>query len=504
LPNSRISRGSRVEAVIRAACRRRFLVLAVEQLAPALALVLGGGILMLLLGTQILNWYWLVLLAVTGLALASTRMRTRMATPYRVAQLLDRRFELRDSLSTAWFLLSRTDRPEDFASRFQIERAEANAASLEPSQAFPFTGRSYWALTGALAAVALGLFAARYLATSSLSLERPLIEIHLASVFERVEKSIFAKNRPASVLDAVDRRQANLPQSSEAQPRDGRSGLPNSRNAEAGKPNEMSGGVSPTQKNDAQGENRSQDTQAGNRQSGASTAQSNAGNPAQPKGGNPASSQQAKTSERQADRRQGSSGLMNKMKDALSGLMAKMRPAGSSQKSPQNGERSSNEQRGEDQMAVSQDPRNPSQQNAQNDQASEKQSTEGQAQGQTTEKAQASQGRNSDQSPDAKSSDAHSGVGRQNGQNDVKEAEQLKAMGKLEEIIGKRSANVTGEVMVETPSGKQQLKTQYSGQIGHHADLGGEINRDEIPLMYQQYVREYMEEVRKQPVKSGQ
>jgi len=28
--------------------------------------------------------------------------------------------------------------------------------------------------------------------------------------------------------------------------------------------------------------------------------------------------------------------------------------------------------------------------------------------------------------------------------------------------------------------------------------LGGEINRDEVPLIYRQYVRDYMEEVHKQ------
>ena len=70
-------------------------------------------------------------------------------------------------------------------------------------------------------------------------------------------------------------------------------------------------------------------------------------------------------------------------------------------------------------------------------------------------------------------------------------------MGKLAEIIGKRSANLTGDMTVETASGNQQLKTEYSQRMGHHADLGGEINRNEIPLMYQQYIRDYMEAVRK-------
>jgi len=51
---------------------------------------------------------------------------------------------------------------------------------------------------------------------------------------------------------------------------------------------------------------------------------------------------------------------------------------------------------------------------------------------------------------------------------------------------------------VETRSGHETLQTQYSGRVGHHADLGGEIDRDEVPVALQQYVREYMEQVRKQ------
>jgi hypothetical protein len=38
--------------------------------------------------------------------------------------------------------------------------------------------------------------------------------------------------------------------------------------------------------------------------------------------------------------------------------------------------------------------------------------------------------------------------------------------------------------MVEVSLGKQQLKTQYSQQNAAHAEAGGEINRDEVPLAY--------------------
>jgi hypothetical protein len=57
---------------------------------------------------------------------------------------------------------------------------------------------------------------------------------------------------------------------------------------------------------------------------------------------------------------------------------------------------------------------------------------------------------------------------------------------------------------VENPSGKQHLETDYSGRLAQHTDSGGEINRDEIPLMYQQYVREYMSQVRRQATQHKQ
>jgi hypothetical protein len=72
-------------------------------------------------------------------------------------------------------------------------------------------------------------------------------------------------------------------------------------------------------------------------------------------------------------------------------------------------------------------------------------------------------------------------------------------MGKLAEIIGKRSHDVSGEMMVDVPSGKQDLKTAYTGKVAQHSDSGGEINRDEVPVSLQEYVREYMQRVHRQP-----
>ena len=71
-------------------------------------------------------------------------------------------------------------------------------------------------------------------------------------------------------------------------------------------------------------------------------------------------------------------------------------------------------------------------------------------------------------------------------------------MGKLSEIMGKRAEKQTGEVMVEVNSSKaQQLRTAYSQKNGTYSNSGGEIHRDEVPLLYQDYVQHYFEQVRR-------
>ena len=75
-----------------------------------------------------------------------------------------------------------------------------------------------------------------------------------------------------------------------------------------------------------------------------------------------------------------------------------------------------------------------------------------------------------------------SGVGSQDGDKSIKQAEQLAAMGKISEIIGKRSANISGETTVEVQSTSQQLHTPYAQRGAQHTQGGAEIDRDEIPV----------------------
>jgi hypothetical protein len=458
-----------------------------------LALVFGGIILMLLLGTQILDWYWLVLLGGVGAGIALYRVLRSRIAPYRVAQVLDREFELKDSLSTAWFLRRGANPREDSVAQFQIARAEELAEAVRVAEAFPFRAQRTWAVAGALAAVAFGLFAVRYMVTSSLSLRQSLIPLRLEAVFERSEDPHSLEARRALDSAAGDPNAKLIPPEVRETAPNGDANHPQDGKENAAE--SAASGSSPDQNTDPHATKSSQEAQAhegGRSSSDAKSGDKADGSPRQ----EPGSKANPDTKDQAARGQDASPGLMDKMKDALSSLMAKMHPGQNSQGSPQDNKRQNADGKTGNPNSTSKDQAG-QQQDAGNQQPSREQNSQGQAQGQTKEKAQASQSQASDQSTES-GSDSRSGVGRQDGSKGVKEAEQLQAMGKLEEIIGKRSANLTGEMSVETPSNKQQLKTAYSQRQGHHSDSGGEINRDEIPLMYQQYVRQYMEQVRKQ------
>ena len=473
--------GSRVEAAISAADRRRSLTIALEQAAAPLSTVLGAAILMLLVGTNILAWYWVALLALSGLALIAARVRSHSLQRYRLAQILDHRLKLSDSLSTAWFLMSQS--AADPIARIQIAQAEQIAREVRPAAAFPFAGRRAWALAGVLAALAFGLFAVRYLVTRSLSLQQALIPMHFGPVLEALERPFSASGAKAS-----PGQQALLSQPAQPEQHDGRSDTSIPRQPKPGDP----AGAAPSQ---LTSQPNSQPDAFETAEGKAAGADSNHNAQSQPQD-QPGVSQSSPQTSEQATAQQSSPGLVDKMKDALSSLMAKMRLNSMPQQPGRNGERSGEEQKSADQSALGKG-QHGNQPNAVGDQASREQTTDGQAQGQTAEKAQTAQGRNADSSAEHKGSDSQSGIGHQDGEKELREAEQLRAMGKLAEIIGKRSASLTGDMTLETPAGKQQLKTEYSGRLSHHSDLGGEINRDEIPLIYQQYIRDYMEEVRK-------
>ncbi len=352
---------SRVRRVVEGGFRRSNLVLLVEHSALALAAVFGGLILLLLLGTQIFDGRWLLLLALAGAAVVFVRVRGRILSRYRVAQLVDRRLQLNDSLSTAWFLL---ESPAiGGLAQTQIDRAEETARTVKPAAVFPFVWRRTWSLAAALFAVAFGLFALRYLVTSSLSLKQALIPLSFplpAEVLERIE-NLAGRNS----LDHKNQLKGSLP-NAQREASDGSD--PSSRDtnraeASTGKPDAGNNNQRSSESRDTHeaGGQQSQSADRANSPDQTQSAENSKQRPDQAANGRPSSNEQSAAKESSQENRGQNPGLLDRMKDALSGLMAKMRQE---QGELKNSERSPQQKSGE-QAAESRSRNGQMQQNSQ-------------------------------------------------------------------------------------------------------------------------------------------
>src|SRR5437588_9561641 len=165
-----------VVTLVRLAQRRilgnEFLSQAVNASSAALIAL----ILLLLLGTQILRWQWAVTIPLAAAAAGLYEIRRRLPSRYRVAQIVDHRMELADTLSTALFFSEA--RPAAGASmetrQTQFARADKLADSVDMRRAIPFVVPRTVYLLAALFLVASSLFALRYGLSRRLDLKQPL------------------------------------------------------------------------------------------------------------------------------------------------------------------------------------------------------------------------------------------------------------------------------------------------------------------------------------------
>ena len=484
--------------------RRRCLFhLFVHQLAFAAAVALGGCILLLLLGTQILDWYWPAALFLVSLAAGLWRARSGIRSGYQVARSIDERLKLRDSLSTAFYFIEhpeRTGSPREVVERQRAAAEElVRTADLRAGLPF-FAPRSVYACA-ALAMAAFGIFAIRYGVMRSLDLRPSLVRIafdgfsgspqELAANQKKARRAADGDPLAAKSLDP-SRPDADLNQSPE-------DALNTPDTAQASAEN---GSESRDTKAGTKGDENLPQEQADSGEKGdRSSPDSDAGN-ASDKG---ASQSKPDGSPREAGASASTNGdnssLSEKVRDALANLLSTLKQSKKSD-GKQSAGNSQNSQSGQRQASNKDQKGNQDSGKGQNTEASAS-DTEGE-QAQNGDQSQSSQGTSSRKNSDrASSQDGKSGIGKEDGDKSIREAEQLAAMGKISEIIGKRSQNVTGEVMVEVASGKQQLKTQYSQRDATHGEAGSQIDRDEVPLAYQQYVQQYFEEIRKLPAGKG-
>jgi hypothetical protein len=468
-----------IDQLLNRAQQRVFIQSLTEAACLATAVLAFSCALVFITGTAFLALWVPVAAAVVALGLAFYRAFRARPTPALAALTLDRRCRLADALSTELhFRGSGLD-----IAKAQRAQAEAAARSVVVEQALPFS-RPRWLYPAAgFVTLALFLFALRFGIERRLDLAPPLLAIHQDPLSLAARQDEAAKTKRNADADVISRLGTSTPDDPSEQ------NLPNPPGAAVDAANPANPNSPPA--NVAGG--KTADGEAG--EPGA-TGQQSSGGDQKPGADQPPSSRDGSPQSAQGGSKgQGSpesSGLLSKLRDAMAGLMSKMKPQGN--QSPPAGQQNSqqangkqpsgNQQSGQKGGQYGQKSADGQPQAGEDDQASadSEQGKSGDGKGKTDQNAAAKPG---------------SGMGHSDGSKELKDAEQLEAMGKLSEIIGKRSASITGEMTIESQSGPQQLKTTYARNNAKHAATSGDVARDEIPVELQAYVQKYFEQVRK-------
>ncbi len=484
--------------------RRRLLINElIAQGAITASAALLAFIVLLLLGTQVLNWHWLISIPLLAAAVGLDRVRRRLPSPYVTAQIVDHRLQLNDTLSTAvFFSQCESFKGSEDMRRLQAERAGRLAQAVDPRVAVPYRVPRAAYTMGALVVVASSLFALRYGLHRRLDLKPPLAQMLHQSFGKEEQKeqvSSLRKKLPPQMQ----------PQTEEAYDQ-GRDGDPQAGNQQddlsdaSGDASEIPAAAGDSQKSAADSTKQSD-------QGDRMESESGDGQDDEAEGGDGDKSSNGEQGASKSDQKRDSGGkqdasnssenssLMSKVKDAWQNLMSRMKPQQGQSGSQQSSMDSKNNQ-AKGRTPGKQSSKD-SQQQQSGGQAGDAEDSQGSEQAQG---AQDPQGKGAGKSDSPQTSkQPGSGIGSQDGDKNIKQAEQLAAMGKISEILGKRSATVTGESTIEVQNTSQQLHTPYAQRGVQHSQGGAEINRDEVPVALQSYVESYFEQVRKLPPPAG-
>jgi hypothetical protein len=482
-----------LEDLIRRARRRFILNETLGQIAFAAAIAIAGLALILILGTRWLEWWTLSLFALAGVGWGAWRVSRSLPDSYVTAVRLDTNAGLSDTLSTAVYF---TEVPK-MASDFQVaqrRQADAAAGRVDLERAVPFTIPRTLYLMAGFAVLASALLLVRFSTGHGLDLRAPITEVLFEDQAAQQlgkKKTGYADPAKQKAMEAAESLLAKLgiPMSPDEK---------QSESALAKAIDEALDGSAPPADKGKKGPpgGQSEDGKSGNAlqqspdgdsmdgkpsDSGEQNADSKSPNSQDGKAGDKGSPKSGQNADKNS--------LLSKLKDAVSNMMSKA-----------NQDKGSGSQKGaQDQKQAKSDKSSGEKSDSgkgkdqQGQQQGDAQAGDPNGDPQEGQQAEGKQGAKSAQS----SSQAGSGVGSQDGAKDLKAAEQLKAMGKISEIIGKRAATVTGETTIEVQSGNQQLRTAYSSKSAAHGEADSDVSRDEIPVGRQAYVQQYFEQVHK-------
>jgi hypothetical protein len=477
-----------VLTLVKRARRRLFHNELFSQGAYAAVAVLIAFILLLLFGTGILDWRWMLAVSTLAMAAALYRARKRLLSPYAAAQVVDRRLGLADTISTAVYFQEESAQPVSPSIRqFQLERAVRVAQSADVRRAVPYATPRGVYLMAVLVLVAGSLFGLRYGLMGRLDLKPPLARVLQQQLGwqERPEVARNIKRQPPQLPNQPDdAASVNDPDQAQSMQPD------TSANDGSDAPNDSSAEKSDSTKSDAQkdGNRAGKPGDEGDQDAQGESAPPQSDDKSGEQSGNQDRKQQS-AGKPDASNSGENSSLMNKAKDLLQNLLSSLKPP-QSNSGNQQANRDPHTPQGKGLPKQQKDKSGQAQRGQEGDQPEGQQGEQGQDQ-----QDQQGNGRNDSQQANKQPG---SGAGNQDGDKRIKQAEDLAAMGKITEILGKRSANLSGEATVEVESTSQQLKTAYAPGAAQHGQSGSEIDRDEIPVAMEPYVQEYFKQARQQ------
>jgi hypothetical protein len=433
---------SQLHEFLRRSKRRAITAALLDQAVMASCAALAGMILLLFLGTQILNWYWLVILFGGSFGFGLYRTIRRIPSDYGLAQRVDRRLELGDSLSTACYFAGADNGNRQAGLKdVVLRRAEEMCAKIAVETAAPirFTRSVY--VAGVLALAAAGMFGVRFGVRGSLDLRTPLMP-GFADYF-------MTAWQVAGLRKPVMPRNAKLP------PPPGAPFDPLAE--EALQAFDENGAFDELKKNSMGLPDKKPSTE--------------------------------------------DTGLLDKLMDAWKDLVKGVNvddEQGGGAESTANKSEYEKGEKGEKGGKGEKGEKGNQAQNQPGQGAPDPNQPTSDEQANAQSASTPSQGEEDFAETDTDDGSERTGAGQGNGSMEIRNAERLNAMGKINEQYLERQAKITGEMMVEVPSNKKQdLATPYSQSDAAHAEGGGQIHRDQVPLIYQQYVQQYFEQVRK-------
>ena len=478
--------------VVHRARRRSLVHLGFQDVLEACTAALLGPACLLVLGTDLLHETLLLVFLAAGLVFGTYRWLRARPCAYGVAQKLDSRWGTDDQISTAYYF---TEYPESRGplAKQQQDLAVPLATSGDIAAALPLQmPKAAYACAGMVVLIA-GLFALRYSVQSSLSLKPPLPPIVMQALLgERAEE--LWEQEPSEEL-------AEASQQTAASNREERELDPDTRGDQPEPVPQIAGGGQPPEAlaedlmEVPEVEGLSFDEQYGDELAaaegeGQESGDEQAGLEADADERRPGDASPLRDPSRPdaGSMSEESNDLLSRLQDAFEKMLSSMnlqeKRTGESG-DPTGGEES--QQPGET-GAEAQAQAGEGQEGGESD-------SQGQDGGGTPENPQElAQGEGGSEASNLTPEDqATSSAGSNDGSKELAEAALSQAMGALSELYSRRAEEMSGEVLIETEAGPQELQTPYSPSEAGHRDPGGVIRRDRIPHAYRHFIQKYFE-----------